>query len=50
MSGKSVIERLDEVVDEFARRVRIYNEEVTMERARIFVMQHRQNTRSATRS
>lgn len=40
-----VIARLDEAVDDFARRCRIYNEDTNIGRARTFVMQHRQNTR-----
>ena len=45
MSESDVIERLDRVVDDFSRRNRIYNEETNIGRARMFVMQHRQNTR-----
>lgn len=45
MSKSDVIERLDQVVDDFSRRNRIYNEETNIGRARMFVMQHRQNTR-----
>jgi pyrroloquinoline quinone (PQQ) biosynthesis protein C len=44
-AGSSVIERLDAVVDGFARRVRFFHEELTPGRARMFVLQHRQNTR-----
>lgn len=45
MSEKDVIARLDEVVNEYALRVRMFNEPVTLGRARMFVLQHRQNTR-----
>jgi pyrroloquinoline quinone (PQQ) biosynthesis protein C len=44
-SGASVIERLDAEVDDYARRTRLFNEPMTKGRARMFVMQHRQNTR-----
>ncbi len=45
MSRTDVIERLDRVVDDFTRRNRIYNEETNIGRAKMFIMQHRQNTR-----
>ncbi len=45
MSKSDVIERLDQVVDDFSSRNRIYNEETNIGRAKMFVMQHRQNTR-----
>ena len=45
MSERNVIARLDEVVDDFARRNRLYNEGTNLGRARMFVLQHRQNTR-----
>lgn len=45
MAAKNVIKRMDEVVDDFARRVRLFNEPMTTGRARTFVRQHRQNTR-----
>ena len=45
MSAKNVIKRMDEVVDDYARRVRLFNEPMTKGRARTFVRQHRQNTR-----
>jgi pyrroloquinoline quinone (PQQ) biosynthesis protein C len=45
MASQNVIERLDEVVDDFSRRVRFFNEPMTKGRARMFVLQHRQNTR-----
>lgn len=45
MSSTHVIARLDEVVDAFAKRCRIYNEETNIGRAKMFVLQHRQNTR-----
>jgi pyrroloquinoline quinone (PQQ) biosynthesis protein C len=41
----SVIARLDAVVDDFARRTRFFHEELTPGRAKMFVLQHRQNTR-----
>lgn len=41
----SVVDRLDAEVDDYARRTRIFNEPMTKGRARMFVMQHRQNTR-----
>jgi pyrroloquinoline quinone (PQQ) biosynthesis protein C len=40
-----VIARLDEVVDAFARRTRFFREPMTKGRARMFVCQHRLNTR-----
>jgi pyrroloquinoline quinone (PQQ) biosynthesis protein C len=40
-----VIRRLDEVVDDFCRRTRFFREPITMGRARMFVYQHRLNTR-----
>jgi pyrroloquinoline quinone (PQQ) biosynthesis protein C len=40
-----VVERLDEVVDAFARRARFFSEPLTPGRARTFVRQHRLNTR-----
>jgi pyrroloquinoline quinone (PQQ) biosynthesis protein C len=43
--SSSVIARLDAVVDAFARRVRFFHEDMTPGRARMFVLQHRQNTR-----
>lgn len=45
MGRASVIARMDEVVDAFARRIRIFNEDLTPARAKMFVLQHRQNTR-----
>lgn len=45
MSVESVIEGLDEAVDDFARRTRFFREEMTPARARMFVTQHRQNSR-----
>lgn len=45
MTSTDVIARLDEVVDAFSKRCRIYNEETNLGRAKMFVMQHRQNTR-----
>jgi len=44
--GKSdVVARLDQVVDDYARRVRFFKEPLTKGRALMFVLQHRQNTR-----
>src|SRR3954464_4606591 len=40
-----VIRRLDEAVDDFCRRTRFFREPITKGRARMFVMQHRLNTR-----
>jgi pyrroloquinoline quinone (PQQ) biosynthesis protein C len=40
-----VIRRLDQVVDDFCRRTRFFKEPMTKGRARMFVMQHRLNTR-----
>lgn len=45
MSKDSVVGRLDGVVDDFCRRTRFFKEPMTKGRARMFVMQHRQNTR-----
>jgi len=40
-----VVRRLDEIVDDFCRRTRFFKEPMTKGRARMFVMQHRLNTR-----
>ena len=40
-----VLRRLDAVVDDFCRRTRFFTEAMTKGRARMFVMQHRLNTR-----
>src|SRR5689334_22732973 len=40
-----VLSRLDSVVDDFCRRTRFFTEPMTRGRAKMFVMQHRQNTR-----
>ena len=45
MSASDVISRLDEVVHDFVMRTPIFHEPITMGRARMFVLQHRQNTR-----
>ena len=45
MSGKSVLARLDKVVDDFCLRTRYFREDMTKGRARMFAMQHRLNTR-----
>jgi pyrroloquinoline quinone (PQQ) biosynthesis protein C len=41
----NVVARLDKVVDEFVRRTRFFKEPMTKGRAKMFVMQHRLNTR-----
>src|SRR5258707_12687566 len=41
----AVLRRLDQEVDSFVRRTRFFNEALTAGRARMFVMQHRLNTR-----
>ena len=41
----SIIDRLDSVVDDFARRTRYFNEPITRGRATMFAMQHRLNSR-----
>ena len=43
--AKGVLARLDEAVDDFCRRARYFQEEMTRGRARTFAMQHRLNTR-----
>ena len=40
-----VLSRLDSVVDDFCSRTRFFKEPMTRGRAKMFVMQHRQNTR-----
>ena len=46
MASSNVIERLDAEVDDFAKRTRLLAEDGwTKNRCRMFVMQHRQNTR-----
>lgn len=45
MRATRVVRRIDEVVDDFARRVRFFREPLTPGRARTFVRQHRLNTR-----
>ena len=45
VSSKETTARLDEAVDDFVKRTRIFNEDITLGRARMFVLQHRQNTR-----
>ena len=44
-SKDPVISRLDEVVDDFCNRTAYFKEPITEGRARMFVMQHRLNTR-----
>jgi len=43
--GKSVVARMDAVVNDFVRRCRYFHEPMTAGRARMFAMQHRLNTR-----
>ncbi len=43
--GKSVLARLDAVVDDFCLRTRFFKEPINRGRAKMFVMQHRLNTR-----
>ncbi len=45
MGAPGVIARLDSAVDDFCRRTRYFREDMTPGRARMFVMQHRLNTR-----
>jgi len=45
MSAKTVLQRMDEVVDDYCKRNRFQSEEMTRGRARAFVKQHRMNTR-----
>src|SRR5258706_11335672 len=42
---ETVVRRLDAVVDDFCRRTRFFKEPMPKGRARMFVMQHRQNPR-----
>ena len=44
-SGGGVVARLDREVDAFVRRTGFFREPLTKGRARMFVLQHRQNTR-----
>jgi pyrroloquinoline quinone (PQQ) biosynthesis protein C len=44
-SKNPVLRRLDAEVDDFCRRTRFFKEPMTKSRARMFVMQHRLNTR-----
>ena len=43
--GDEIVRRLDEVVDDYCRRTRFFREPLTPGRARMFVMQHRLNSR-----
>lgn len=45
MAARNVVKRMDEVVHDFAMHNRLFNEPMTKGRARMFVKQHRQNTR-----
>jgi len=42
---RSVVARLDALVDDYVRRTRFFHEPLNRGRARMFVLQHRQNTR-----
>jgi pyrroloquinoline quinone (PQQ) biosynthesis protein C len=42
---KSVVARIDAVVNDFVRRCRHFHEPMTVGRARMFALQHRLNTR-----
>jgi pyrroloquinoline quinone (PQQ) biosynthesis protein C len=44
-AGKSVIARMDRVVNDFVARCRYFHEPITRGRARMFALQHRLNTR-----
>jgi pyrroloquinoline quinone (PQQ) biosynthesis protein C len=44
-AANSVVARLDQAVDDFVRRCRFFHEPMTRGRAKMFVLQHRQNTR-----
>src|SRR2546426_11286103 len=45
MAKRSVLARLDDAVDDFCRRTRYFQEDMTKGRARMFALQHRLNTR-----
>ena len=45
MSHATVTERLDQVVDEFATRTKVFHQEFNPEGAKLFVQQHRLNSR-----
>ena len=45
MSTAAVLQRMDEIVDDFCKRNRFQSEPMTAGRARTFVKQHRMNTR-----
>jgi pyrroloquinoline quinone (PQQ) biosynthesis protein C len=45
MSSRNVISLLDEVVEDFCQRTRFFHEEFSQARARMFVKQHRLNSR-----
>jgi pyrroloquinoline quinone (PQQ) biosynthesis protein C len=44
-NSAGVVAKLDKVVDDFSRRTRFFKEPLTRGRARMFVLQHRLNTR-----
>jgi pyrroloquinoline quinone (PQQ) biosynthesis protein C len=46
VSVETVIAGLDEAVDDFAKRTRFFKEEMTPARAKMFVTQHRHNSRN----
>ena len=43
--GRSVVARMDAVVNDFVGRCRYFHEPMTVGRARMFALQHRLNTR-----
>src|ERR1700685_3394890 len=45
MNADRILKKMDEVVDEHVGRVLFFTEDMTMGRARMFVKQHRLNTR-----
>ena len=45
MAASNVIARMDEVVHDYALNVRMFSEDITPGRAKMFILQHRQNTR-----
>lgn len=45
MNADTILKKLDQVVDNHARSVRLFTEDTNLGRARMFVKQHRMNTR-----
>jgi pyrroloquinoline quinone (PQQ) biosynthesis protein C len=45
MNAEIILKKLDQVVDDHSRRVRLFTEDTNLGRARMFVKQHRMNTR-----